>query len=165
MSLYDAPSVSDQTGKASFATGANTGIGYEAARAPREVGQFSLVLAGARRQNPRPRGLGKGVAMRGFTSVTIFVGLVGLLLVPVASSACCRLVKIDDEMSSSQILACEPDASGGCGELIFAGTLAIGEEQVVCASTGRIVYQEYDEALADYQPPVEAVCDDNDVEL
>lgn len=96
---------------------------------------------------------------------SLVLALAVALSASVASAECCRLVKVDDATPASQLRACEPDADGECGGLVFAGTLAVGESQTICASTDRIVYEEYDEALGGFQPPVEAVCDGGDVEL
>lgn len=98
-------------------------------------------------------------------TVAMLAVLAALLTAVPASADCCRLVKVDDGIPSSQIRACEPDAAAECGELLFAGTLAVGESQEICVGARILVYEEYDAALAAYQPPVEAVCDANDVEL
>jgi hypothetical protein len=95
----------------------------------------------------------------------ILTSLIAVFAAQAASAECCRLLKVDAETPPSQLRACEPDLAGECGALLFVGTLALGEEQAICASSDEIVYQEFDEALAAFQPPVRAICDDNDVEL
>jgi len=82
-----------------------------------------------------------------------------------ASAACCRLVKLDRETPSSQVRVCDPNPDGGCGRVLFAGTLALGETHSVCAGAGTLIYQEFDASLEAYGPFTEAVCDGGDVEL
>ena len=59
---------------------------------------------------------------------------------------------------------CEPDAAGACGNLLFAGPLAVGDSQAVCSAQSTLVYQEAPPG-SPFGPLVEAVCDGEDVEI
>jgi len=72
---------------------------------------------------------------------------------------------VDSETPAVTVRACEPDGSGACGTVLFEGPLALGEEAPLCSATDTIVYQEWDELLAAFAPPVEAVCEGGDVEI
>lgn len=82
-----------------------------------------------------------------------------------AGEQCCRLLKIDEEVPVSSLLVCENDGASGCGAVLFQGSLALGEAQEVCTQSDTLVYQEWDDELGSYGPPVVAVCDGADVEL
>lgn len=90
---------------------------------------------------------------------------VGLLASTAARAACCDVVKVDPESPTTTVRVCAPDAAGGCGQLLFEGTLSIGESQNVCVSGDEIVYQEWDGALPGYATPTTAVCQDQPVEI
>ena len=102
------------------------------------------------------------------SSVKTAVVLCGVLLVSSASAraACCRLVKIDAEIPTQSLRVCEPNASGGCGSVLFSGPLALGASAEVCTDAGIVVYEEWDPALAAFGPTTIAVCEDGgDIEL
>lgn len=60
---------------------------------------------------------------------------------------------------------CEPGPARSCGAQLFAGTLALGQVQQVCAQASTVVYQEFDPGKSSYGRPFEARCDGGDVEL
>ena len=92
-------------------------------------------------------------------------GVIVLFVGGQARAGCCRLVKVDSEAPAVTVRACEPDGSGACGNVLFEGSLALGDEASVCRATDTIVYQEWDELLAAFAPPVEAICERGDVEI
>jgi hypothetical protein len=95
----------------------------------------------------------------------VLSGLFVLVAAGQARAGCCRLVKVDSETPAVAVRACESDSSGACGNVLFEGVLALGEEAPLCSATDTIVYQEWDELLAAFAPPVEAVCEGGDVEI
>ena len=95
----------------------------------------------------------------------VLSGLFVLVASGQARAGCCSLVKVDSETPTVTVRACEPDGSGACGNVLFEGALALGEEAPVCSATDTIVYQEWDDILAAFAPPVEAVCEGGDVEI
>ena len=95
----------------------------------------------------------------------VLLTFAGLSLVAAEAWAdCCRLVKIDPETPPATVRACTPDAAGGCGELLFEGTLALGQSQEVCSGGSTVSYVEYDDVLDAFGAAVEAICN-GDVEL
>ena len=79
---------------------------------------------------------------------------------------CCRVVKTDELTPSSNIRVCEVGPLRHCGELLFAGDLALGEDEPVCSEGRTIVYQEFNFTVGAFGPPTEALCLDGlDVEL
>lgn len=82
-----------------------------------------------------------------------------------ANAGCCTLRKIDAETASVLVRACEPDPDGACGNLLFLGTLSVGDGQFLCGESDTLVYQEWDADLEAYGPPTEAVCTGRDVEI
>lgn len=82
-----------------------------------------------------------------------------------AWAGCCDVLKVDPEIPTSTIRVCSPDAAGGCGDVLFAGSLSVGESQNVCVAGGEIVYQEWDADSSDFGPPVNAVCEGQPVEI
>ena len=102
--------------------------------------------------------------MRWLSAITLTCAVV--LAALGARADCCRLIKVDAELPPVTLRACEIDASGGCGTVLFLGTLALGESREVCTNDPTILYQEYDDALAEFGPPIRAVCETGvDVEL
>lgn len=95
----------------------------------------------------------------------VLSGLFVLVAAGQARAGCCRVIKVDSETAAVTVRACEPDGAGACGNVLFEGPLALGEEASVCSATDTIVYQEWDELLAAFAPPVEAVCEGGDVEI
>lgn len=91
--------------------------------------------------------------------------IAALLLAAPAAGECCRIIKLDAETPAVPVRACEPAAGGACGTLLFEETLALGESREVCVAGDTVVYQEYDEELAELGAPVEALCQGGDVEL
>lgn len=92
-----------------------------------------------------------------------------LALIALAASevraGCCRVRRVDPGTPTGTVRVCEPDGNGGCGTVLFEGTLALGDVQNICVSAQTVVYQEYDTTLSAYGPPTQAVCDGADVEL
>lgn len=89
-----------------------------------------------------------------------------LFAVPATASAdCCRIVKVDAEIPSTQVRVCEPDATGGCGSVLLLRSFGVGESETVCSQTDAIVYSEFDAAIGAFGPFVGAVCAGGDVEL
>ena len=90
-----------------------------------------------------------------------FLALALVALTPrAATSACCDLVKIDSDPPSTQVRACEPNASGACPTWLFEGSLAEGQTAPICATGDIVIYQEFDVATQAYAAPIEARCDD-----
>jgi len=85
--------------------------------------------------------------------------------VEVAQAECCRLVKVDSEIPTSTVRACTVDDAGGCASEIFTGTLSFGDSHEVCSTSNLLVYQEWDDELGGFGPPISAVCDGGEVEL
>ena len=98
-------------------------------------------------------------------ALAVLTGVIFFLVAGQARAGCCRVVKVDPETPAVSVRACEPDSSGGCGSVLFEGPLALGGEAAVCSATDTIVYQEWDELLAAFAPPVEAICEGGDVEI
>ena len=98
-------------------------------------------------------------------ALAILAGLTFSLLAAEARAGCCRVIKVDPETPPVQVRVCEPQGSGECGNVLFLGTLALGESENVCSAAPTVVYEEYDDALAAFGPPTVAVCDGGDVEL
>jgi hypothetical protein len=98
-------------------------------------------------------------------ALAILAGLIFSIVAAEARAGCCRVVKVDPETPPVQVRVCEPQVSGECGNLLFLGTLALGESENVCSAAPTVVYQEYDDLLAAFGPPTVAVCDGGDVEL
>src|SRR5262245_41392344 len=89
-----------------------------------------------------------------------------LLLAPSAAQAgCCRLIRIDPPANGGRLQACDPDAAGGCGSVLFDGTLGTGETQQVCSSADTIIYLEYNASQSAFGPSTEALCTGADVQL
>jgi len=102
---------------------------------------------------------------RSFALLLLLWGVAALAALP-ARAACCRVVKVDAEVPTLDLRVCEPDASGGCGSVLFSGPLALGASAEVCTDAGVVVYEEWDPSLAAFGPATTAVCDDGgDVEL
>lgn len=78
---------------------------------------------------------------------------------------CCRVIKTDADTPPASVRVCDRGSAHSCGAELFAGTLALGQSQQVCAAGDTIVYQELAAAPATYGDPVEARCDGGDVEL
>jgi hypothetical protein len=92
--------------------------------------------------------------------------LIVVAAVPTARAACCDVVKTDPEpAASTTVRVCEMDAPGACVEVLFEGTLQMGQSAHVCSDTGAIRYEEIDPASSEWGPPVGAICDGADVEL
>jgi hypothetical protein len=98
-------------------------------------------------------------------ALAILAGLTFIFLIGEARAGCCRVVKVDPETPPVQVRVCEPQASGECANVLFLGTLALGESENVCSAAPTVAYQEYDGGLAAFGPPTVAVCDGGDVEL
>ena len=98
-------------------------------------------------------------------ALAILGGLIIVLVAGEARAGCCRVIKVDPETPPVQVRVCEPQGSGECENLLFLGTLALGESENVCSAAPTVVYQEYDGVLAAFGPPTVAICDGGDVEL
>lgn len=96
---------------------------------------------------------------------TLLLTIGVLLLAWPAAGDCCRIIKLDTETPPGAVRACEAADQGSCGAVLFEETLALGESREVCVAGDTVVYQEYDPELADFGPPVEALCQGGDVEL
>ena len=97
--------------------------------------------------------------------VGVALFLLTLLLAAPAYAGCCQLTRTDAETPTGTVRACEPDASGGCGTVLFEGVLALGDTQSVCTAGITLVYQEFDTTAGAYGPPTQAVCDGTEVQL
>lgn len=97
--------------------------------------------------------------------LAVLACLIVTLLALEARAGCCRVIKVDSEMPPVQVRVCEPQGSGECGNLLFQGTLALGEFENVCSAAPTVVYEEWDDVLAGFGPPTVAICDGGDVEL
>ncbi len=104
-----------------------------------------------------------GNTLRSFRTVLLLSAL--LLSAGTARADCCRVVKVDEEVPTSAVRVCTNDGAAGCGALLYEGPLALGSAEEVCPTTETVVYQEWDDALLEYGPPVVAVCGGDDVEL
>jgi len=98
-------------------------------------------------------------------ALLILPGLIFVLVAGEARAGCCRVIKVDPETPPVQVRVCEPQGSGECGNLLFQGTLALGESENVCSAAPTVVYEEYDDVLAAFGPPTVALCDGGDVEF
>ncbi len=108
---------------------------------------------------------GVDVIMRRVVTVTAVLAVGCGALAVEAHAGCCRVTRVDTQAPSGQVRVCAPDASGGCGTVLFEGSLALGDGREVCVAGQTVVYQEYDTTLGAYAPPTRAVCDGTDVEL
>ncbi|MCL4685169.1 hypothetical protein KJ059_10500 [Myxococcota bacterium] len=79
---------------------------------------------------------------------------------PAAVAACCELRKIDADPPSALVRACDPATTPSCAEWLYDGTLAPGDSAPVCVASDRVVYQEWDAAVAAWGPTTEARCEE-----
>ena len=70
------------------------------------------------------------------------------LLASEAHAGCCRVTRVDPITPTGTVRVCEPDGNGGCGTVLFEGTLALGDARNVCVAGQTLIYQEYDTALS-----------------
>ena len=82
-----------------------------------------------------------------------------------AVAGCCGLIKVDPESTSAHVRACDPDSSGVCDVILFEGTLLLGEDASVCSVSDTIIYEEFDEAIGVFGPPISARCDGDEIEF
>ena len=96
----------------------------------------------------------------------LFFGIFTLVMAASqARAGCGDVARVDAEALAVPVRVCEPDANGACGDILFVGALALGESQHVCSASETIVYQEWDDAVADFLAPITALCDGGVVEL
>ena len=77
-----------------------------------------------------------------------------------ATAACCELRKIDADPPAAQIRACDPATEPSCAGWLYDGTLAAGESATVCATSDRVLYQEWDLTAGAWGPSTEARCEE-----
>jgi len=113
---------------------------------------------------------GRVASKRGYFSLSrLLLYAAGLFVAVLVSepmaAGCCDILKVDPAIPTSMIRACDPEPDGACGDLLFEGSLSVGESQSVCAAGEILVYQERDPITSIFQPPVTAVCDGTAVEI
>ena len=97
--------------------------------------------------------------------VIAIAGILASFVLPIVASAnCCELIKVDPDTPPATVRACSPTAGGACDQLLFVGTLGLGESQSVCVPAEIVLYAEYDDEAQAFGDYVEAVCE-TDVEL
>jgi len=89
---------------------------------------------------------------------------VALSAAEAAQAGCCMIRKLDELFPTVTLRVCEPNASGDCGSVLFAGALSVDEAHSVCSAGRTLLYQEAAPGEP-FGPLVEAVCDGADVEI
>ena len=98
-------------------------------------------------------------------AMPLLVFLIAIALYPgMVAASCCQLTRVLEEATAT-VQACEPDGSGGCGNLLWEAPLAPGQSIEVCPSGDLVVYLDSDPTSNAWEPPTTATCDGSEVDI